>query len=208
MPGAGNAKPVELSFTQRPAIVRADIVQGIELPADVKQHHQPINDLDNQLAGVGNLGRVGDANEVGHGDGAERGVVGSKRLTIKSLRAVRLAIRDSVVFSNAATDGFAHRVADTFDRDTVEYLLKEAGHDHADGFLARQAATASVKDLLVIDSPRRRAVSAAYVVGFDLEAGDRIGTRVLGEHQVIVALIAVGLLRAFVDLDHAAPNDA
>ena len=40
------------------------------------------------------------------------------------------------------------------------------------------------------------------------EAGNRIGPGVVGEHQVVVALIAVGLLGAVIDLDHAAPDGA
>jgi len=49
---------------------------------------------------------------------------------------------------------------------------------------------------------------AADIVGLNFQAGNRIGAGVIGEHQVVIALIAVCLLRVFVDLDHPAPNDA
>jgi hypothetical protein len=49
-------------------------------------------------------------------------------------------------------------------------------------------------------------VGAADVVGEDLEPGDRVGVRLLGEQQVAALLERVGLLRALVDLDHPAPD--
>ena len=82
------------------------------------------------------------------------------------------------VFADAAADGFAQRIADALNRDPIEYLLKEAGHDHANGLFARQTATARVEDLCIVDASGRRTVRAADVVGLDLQPGDRIGSRV------------------------------
>ena len=69
---------VERPFAQRPAVVRADVVDGVERAADVKQHHQPLVDLDQRLAGIGNVGHFGDGDEVGHcesdGDGTRKTV--------------------------------------------------------------------------------------------------------------------------------------
>ena len=88
----------------------------------------------------------------------------------------------------------------------VEHLLEEAGDDHADGLLAGQAAAAGVEDLLVVHPAGRGPVRALHVVGLDLQAGDRVGPGVFGEDQVVVALVAVGLLGVAVDLDHAPPH--
>ena len=38
--------------------------------------------------------------------------------------------------------------------------------------------------------------------------GDRVGPGVVGEHEVVVALVAVGLLGVPVDLDHSSPDEA
>ena len=52
--------------------------------------------------------------------------------------------------SNALPNGIAQGVAHAVDRDPVEHLLEEAGDDHADRFLAGQAAGEGVEDLLVV----------------------------------------------------------
>ena len=49
---------------------------------------------------------------------------------------------------------------------------------------------------------------ATHVVGFDLQPGNRIGAGAVGQDQVVVPLIAVGLLRDLVDFDHAPPHRA
>ena len=48
---------------------------------------------------------------------------------------------------------------------------------------------------------------AADVVGLDLQPRDRVGPGFTREHEVVVPLVAVGLLRGLVDLDHAAPDE-
>jgi hypothetical protein len=63
-----------------------------------------------------------------------------------------------------------------------------------------------VEELLGVDLGDRRRVRAAHVVGEDLQAGDRVGVRALGQQQVARLLERVGLLGAAVDLDHAAPD--
>ena len=61
-------------------------------------------------------------------------------------------------------------------------LLEEAVDDQALGPLLWQAPGAQVVELLAVDLGDRNGVGAADVVGLDLEPGDRVGVRVLGEH--------------------------
>src|SRR5438105_9743578 len=49
-------------------------------------------------------------------------------------------------------------------------------------------------------------MGAADVVGLDLEAGYRVRVRALREEEVARLLEGVGLLRARIDSDHAAPD--
>ena len=37
---------VQVAFAQRTAVVRADVVEAVELAAHVKQHDQPVVDFD------------------------------------------------------------------------------------------------------------------------------------------------------------------
>ena len=69
-----------------------------------------------------------------------------------------------------------------------------------------EAARHQVEELLAVDPAERRAVGAADVVGEDLEPGDRVGVRLLGEQQVAVLLVGVRLLRVLLDADHPAPD--
>ena len=97
----------------------------------------------------------------------------------------------------------AQRFADAFDRDAIEDLLEEAADDQSRGFFAGQAARLGVKNQLFIHFAARRAVRAADVVALDLEAGNRIGPGIGRQQQVVVPLVAVGLYRLRIDLDHA-----
>ena len=65
-----------------------------------------------------------------------------------------------------------------------------------------------VVELLLVELRDGGRVRAAHVVGLDLEARDRVGVRLLREQQVAALLERVGLLRARVHLDHAAPYGA
>ena len=66
VPRAGDRVIVERAFGERPAVVRADVVDAEELAADAEQHDDPIVDLEQHLAGIGEVGRFGNADEVGH----------------------------------------------------------------------------------------------------------------------------------------------
>ena len=76
------------------------------------------------------------------------------------------------------------------------------------GLGTRQPPRHQVEELLPVDATERGAVRAAHVVRHDLEARDRIGVCRLGEQQIAVLLVRVGLLRTFLDANHAAPDDA
>ena len=69
-----------------------------------------------------------------------------------------------------------------------------------------EPARGQVEELVPVDLGDRRRVRAAHVVGFDLEAGDRVGVGLGGEQQVAALLEGVGLLGAGVDADHPAPD--
>ena len=69
-----------------------------------------------------------------------------------------------------------------------------------------EPARGQVEELLAVDLGDRRGVGAADVVGFDLQARDRVGVGLGGEQQVAALLEGVGLLGAGVDPDHPAPD--
>ena len=50
-------------------------------------------------------------------------------------------------------------------------------------------------------------MGTAHVVGFDLQAGDRVGAGRFRQHQIVVLLIGVGALGVFLDPDHPLPDD-
>src|SRR5262245_16558135 len=61
---ASNRVIAELAFGERAAVMRADIVDAEVLPADAKQDDDSILNLDQQLAGVGDVSRFGNCNEI------------------------------------------------------------------------------------------------------------------------------------------------
>ena len=75
------------------------------------------------------------------------------------------------------SDRLAQGMADTIYSNAIEYLLEEAGHDHADRFLPSVPAAHRVEELFVIDTPRCAAVRASNVVCFDLQTWNRVRAR-------------------------------
>jgi hypothetical protein len=63
----GSFLRVDGAITQWSTIVRADVIERIEVPRGVYQDDQPVVDFDQHLAGVGKLGDFGDWNEFAHG---------------------------------------------------------------------------------------------------------------------------------------------
>ena len=67
-PGAGDRMIFKRSLAERPAVVRAHVVQREHLAADSQQNHDPIVDLDQFSAGIRQVIEFGQPYEVGHGD--------------------------------------------------------------------------------------------------------------------------------------------
>ena len=65
------------------------------------------------------------------------------------------------------------------------------------------AARAQVEQRLLVELADRRAVRALHVVGVDLQLRLGVDLRVVGEQQVMVGLLGVGLLRVLADDDPA-----
>src|SRR6266550_1311191 len=107
---------------------------------------------------------------------------------------------------NPGLEGLGDGLADGLELDPVENVGEEAAHDQALGLAPGDPARHRVEELVAVDGADRGAVGAANVVGLDLEAGDRVGVRLLGEDQVAVLLVGVRLLRVLLDLDHPAPD--
>src|SRR6476469_7998062 len=129
-------------------------------------------------------------------------------MSFTSTFVIRTSSFSLYVFSNFAKYRLSQCFSHAFDRDPVENLLEEAADDHAGGFFAGEAAGLGVKNQLFVHLAGGAAVGAADVVGFDFEAGDAVGPAGGGEEQVVVPLVAVGLLGLGIDLDHAAPDRA
>ena len=121
---------------------------------------------------------------------------------------LRKPAAELLVVADTTCDCQTECVTDAFDGNAIEYLLEESSHDHANGFTSRESAILCVEYQLIVDSTARRSVRTTYVVGFDFETGNTVGSCIRGEQQVIVSLITVRLLGVFVDLNHSTPNRA
>ena len=90
----------------------------------------------------------------------------------------------------------------------VEEVVEEAEQDQPIGDLCRHAPTLEVETLLGVDRTDRRGVRAADVVLLDVEIGNRVGVRALGEHEVAIGLRGDGTAGALGHVDHAAVDRA
>ena len=68
------------------------------------------------------------------------------------------------------------------------------------------AARTQIEQRVLLDLADGRAVRALHVVGVDLQLRLGVDLRVIGEQQVAVGLLGVGLLRVFVHDDAAVKN--
>src|SRR3954470_133825 len=101
-------------------------------------------------------------------------------------------------------DALAHRAR----LEALDERLEEAFDHEPVGVRLGEPMGAQVEQLVAVDLRDRGGVRAAHVVGENLEAGDRIGVRALGQQQVARLLEGVRALRAGVHLDHPAPHRA
>src|SRR6266487_1909878 len=107
---------------------------------------------------------------------------------------------------NPGLEGLGDGLADGLQLDPVENVGEEPAHDQALRLAAGDPARHRVEELVAVDRADRGTVGAANVVCLDLETGDRIGVRLLGEDQVAILLVGIRLLRVLLDLDHPAPH--
>src|SRR6187455_3719613 len=105
------------------------------------------------------------------------------------------------LFRNAGFERGLERVANRLELDPVEDLLVEAAHDQALGLATGETAGHAVEELVAIDLADRRAVRATNVVRLDLQPGNRVGMRLVGEEEVAVLLEGVRLLGVLGDTD-------
>ena len=118
-------------------------------------------------------------------------------LATLELQRISLSRRSSAAEISSRTGPSARRSTSDSRKPSTISDLASAGVEPTGG---------EVEELVAVDLRDRRGVGAADVVGLDLEAGDGIGVGVGGEEQVAALLEGVGLLRAGVDPDHAAPD--
>jgi hypothetical protein len=92
-------------------------------------------------------------------------------------------------------DGCRDERARGLDRQCVEHLVEEAGDDEALGARRMQAAALEVEALVFVDRSDGRGVAALDVVVLDLQVGNRLGPRLVGQLDVAVRLERVGASR-------------
>src|ERR1051326_3050772 len=83
--------------------------------------------------------------------------------------------------ADLALDLAAQALAHGLERDAPDHGLEERLHDESLRLQPRQPARHEVVHLLRLHEADRRPVRAAHVVGEDLEPGDAVGARLVGE---------------------------
>ncbi len=66
VPRTSDRVAFEETFAQRTAVVRADVVQGVKLPVDVKHHDELLLELENLFARIGNVAGLAHGHEITH----------------------------------------------------------------------------------------------------------------------------------------------
>ena len=90
----------------------------------------------------------------------------------------------------------------------VDDLAGEGVDQHAARVLQPDASAAQIVNRFVVELADGRAVRAFHIVGIDLELWLRVGGGVVGEQQVLVRLLGVGLLRVRPDEDASVDRKA
>ncbi len=103
-------------------------------------------------------------------------------------------------------DNLVHLLARRRVTDAVNDLAREGVDQHPPRRLQADAPRAQVKNGFVVQLPDRRAVRAFHVVRVNLQLRLGVHRRVLGEQQVFVRLLGVGLLRVGPHQDAAVEN--
>ena len=83
--------------------------------------------------------------------------------------------------------------------DAVEYFSGESETQHfaCGGFI--NATRTQIKDLLRVQLPDRRTVTAFDIIGVDFKLGFGVDLGITGEHQIVIAQLRVAVLRLLID---------
>ena len=103
---------------------------------------------------------------------------------------------------------FLQLTAQRGDFDAVDDVLREGIGQQVAGIRETDAARLQVEHCFGVQLADGRAVRAAHVVGQNLQFGLGVDDGVVGEHQVLVGLLGVGLLRVLADEDLAVEDRA
>src|ERR1035437_8131461 len=95
------------------------------------------------------------------------------------------------------------RIAQRLHFDAIDYVLRECVGQQAAGLALADAARLQVEERFAVELADGGAMGAAHIVGEDLQLGFGIHHGVVGEDQVLVGLLGIGLLCVLADDDFA-----
>src|ERR1051326_9586857 len=98
------------------------------------------------------------------------------------------------------------RISQVRNLDAVDDILGERVDQEAARLVLADAAGPQIEERLGVQLADGGAVGAAHVVGENLQLGFGIDDRVVGEDQVLVGLLGIGLLGVLADNDAAVEN--
>src|ERR1035437_1985426 len=95
------------------------------------------------------------------------------------------------------------RIAQRLYFDAIHHILRESVSQQAGGLAFADAARLQVEERFAVELADGGAMGAAHIVGEDLQLGFGIHHGVVGEDQVLVSLLGIGLLGVLADDDFA-----
>src|SRR5450759_252689 len=95
------------------------------------------------------------------------------------------------------------RIAQRLYFDAIHHVLRESVSQQAAGLAFADAARLQVEERFAVELADGGAMGAAHIVGEDLQLGFGIHHGVVGEDQVLVSLLGIGLLGVLADDDFA-----
>src|ERR1035437_4344360 len=95
------------------------------------------------------------------------------------------------------------RIAQRLYFDAIHHILRESVSQQAAGLAFADAARLQVEERFAVELADGGAMGAAHIVGEDLQLGFGIHHGVVGEDQVLVGLLGIGLLCVLADDDFA-----
>ena len=103
MSRAGDLVIDQFAVGERPAVVRADIVDGEELAAHVEERNHLAVDIDEHLAGIGNLADFGHSLVFGHCSAHDTRLMRLPMARARASRTGRMVIRSKTCWKKPAT---------------------------------------------------------------------------------------------------------